>query len=273
MWDVRRLCNILKVSRQGYYHYLKKKKSKRVIENEVLCDEIKKVFKESKGIYGSPRIAFSLNDRGIFVSKNRVARHMKRMNLQSRITKKRRNGYKKVEETIISENLLNQGFSTNSRNKIWVGDITYIPVANTNVYLSTFIDVFTRKVVGWTLDKRMDQTLVITSLEKALKAEEPPKGLIIHTDRGSQYTSKEFQRRIAEYGAIPSMSRPGNPYDNALIESFYKSLKTELLIDGKFETIQESKNAIFEYIEMFYNTKRLHSSLGYMSPSQFESQF
>ncbi len=106
-------------------------------------------------------------------------------------------------------------------------------MANTNIYLSTFIDIFTRKVVGWSLDKRMDQTLVITSLEKALKAEEPLKGLIIHTDRGSQCTSKEFQRRIAEYGAIPSMSRPGNPYDNALIESFYKSLKTELLIDGK----------------------------------------
>jgi putative transposase len=271
--DVRRLCGILKVSRQGYYHYLKKKKSSRTLENEVLCEEIKKIFYENKGIYGSPRIAFSLNDRGIFVSKNRVARHMKKMNLQSKVTKRRRKGYKHVQETLISENLLNQSFSTNSKNKIWVGDITYIPVANTNIYLSTFIDIFTRKVVGWTLDKRMDQALVINSLEKALKAEKPTKGLIIHTDRGSQYTSKEFQRKVLKYGAISSMSRPGNPYDNALMESFYKSLKSELLIDGRFETMEKSKNAIFEYIEMFYNTKRLHSSLGYMSPIQFENQF
>lgn len=139
MLDVRRLCNILKVSRQGYYHFLKRQKSNRDIENEVLCGQIKEIFKERKGIYGSPRIAHTLNNRGIFVSKNRVARHMKKMNLQSLATKRRRKSYKKIEENLVSENLLNQNFSTNSKNKIWVGDITYIPVANTNIYLHLLI--------------------------------------------------------------------------------------------------------------------------------------
>lgn len=163
---------------------------------------------------------------------------MKKINLQSLATKRRRKTYKKVEENLISKNLLNQKILTSSKNKIWVGDITYIPVANTNIYLSIFIDIFTRKVVGWTVAKRMDQTLVITSFEKAIRSKRPSKGLIVHTDRGLQYTSKKYRKIL-----------------------------------GKFETIEKSKMQSFEHIEMFYNTKRLHSSLGYMSSIQFENRF
>lgn len=263
----------MQVSRQGYYQYLKRGKSSRTIENDVLLDKIKQVYYDNKGLYGSPRIAITLNYNGIFVSKNRVARHMKKINLQARTYKKKRNSYRKVEASLISDNLVKQSFYTNCKNKIWLGDITYIPVANTNIYLATFIDIFTRKIVAWTVSNRMNEDLVISALEKALTAEKPPIGVIIHTDRGSQYTSKSYQTKVVKYGAIPSMSRPGNPYDNALMESFYKTLKTELLIDGKFEAIEKAKNAVFEYIEMFYNTKRLHSSLGYVSPNQFEDQF
>lgn len=271
MYDVKKLCEILNISRQGYYFYLKRKKSNRAIENEVLVEEIRKVYTENKGLYGSPRIAIALNNKGIFVSKNRVARLMKKMNLQAKTHKKRHNSYRRVSDSLISDNLLKQNFSTHTKNRVWIGDITYIPTHNRNLYLSSFIDVFTRKVVGWSIGETMHESLVVDSLEKAMISQSPPEGLIVHTDRGSQYTGRKFQSKVTEFGAVSSMSRPGNPYDNALMESFYKSLKTELLVDGKFDSIEKAKNAVFEYIEMFYNTKRLHSSLGYISPNQYES--
>lgn len=270
MCDVRRLCNILNVSRKGYYQYIRK--SNRTLENEVLIEKIKDLYYQNKGVYGSPRIAIALNNIDIFTSKNRVARHMRNMNLQAKTYKRKRNSYRRIEKSLISDNLINQCFVTKSKNQVWLGDITYIPVVNKNIYLASFIDVFTRKIVGWTISNRINEQLVISAFEKAIVNEKPSIGLIVHTDRGSQYTSKNYQALLLKYGAISSMSRPGNPFDNALMESFYKSLKSELLINGKFENTQKAKNAVFEYIEMFYNTKRLHSSLGYMSPIEFENK-
>ena len=172
----------------------------------------------------------------------------------------------------MKENLLNQNFKSNKKNEIWVGNITYIPLQNKYIYLASFLDICTRKVVGWHVSGKIDEELVLKALRNSIVREKDLKGLIIHTDRGSQYRSKRYQNEVREIGAVSSMSRAGNPYDNALMESFYKTLKTELLIDGSFEKDEEAKNAIFEYIEIYYNRQRLHSSLGYLSPVEYEEK-
>lgn len=262
----------MKVSRQGFYSYLRRGKSNLAIENEVLCEKIKESYENSKGLYGSPRIAEELNKKGIFTSKNRVARLMQKMKLQAKTYKRKKGNYRKISENLLKENLLNQNFKSNKKNEIWAGDITYIPLQNKYIYLASFLDICTRKVVGWHVSRKIDEELVLKAFRNSIVREKDLKGLIIHTDRGSQYTSKRYQNEVREIGAVSSMSRAGNPYDNALMESFYKTLKTELLINGSFETEEEAKNAIFEYIEIYYNRQRLHSSLGYLSPVEYEEK-
>ena len=169
---------------------------------------------------------------------------------------------------------MEQNFKTDNKNKIWVGDITYIKTREGFLYLMVYLDVFTRKVVGWSMNKRMTEELAIEALQTAIWAENPPSGLVVHTDRVSQFIGKNYRDLFKKYGYVSSMSRPGNPYDNALAESFHKSLKTELMEEkGKqFVSREIAKKAIFEYIELHYNRKRRHSALGYMSPRQFELQ-
>jgi putative transposase len=264
------MCRLLRVSRQAYYDWCKRRKSRRQIDSELLMDAIREVYHEFKGRYGSPRIALELCKRGIFTSKNRVARHMQRMGLVARSWRRKHRLGRNPTAGRIVENLVQRAFSAETKNVLWVGDITYIPLQQGFLYLATYIDVFSRKVVGWAMKTRMTEQLVIDAFLQAVGREQPPAGLIVHTDRGSQYTSRRYQETVKRYGGVISMSRLGDPYDNAVMEAFYKTLKTELLAGGKFAGVREAENAVFEYIEMFYNTKRMHSALGYLTPKEYE---
>ena len=260
------------VSRAGYYKYLNHKPSQRDLENAALKEVIKEVFDEHKGRYGSIRIGKVLNQRGIHANRKRISRLMREMNLCPRGT---RYHYKKYNSKIRGEerpNLLNQVFLTDSKNKIWVGDITYIPTKIGTLYLAVFVDLFSRKVVGWSMGNRMKDHLVIEAFLQAYGKERPKAGLIVHTDQGSQYTSGNFRAILSKHGATHSNSRKGNPYDNAVMESFYLTIKRELIQGSHYATPEQAQKEIFKYIELYYNTKRIHSSLGYLSPSQFEKQ-
>ncbi len=182
--------------------------------------------------------------------------------------------YKKYNQANTPEhpNLLNQVFKSNTKNQIWVGDITYVPTKKRTLYLAVFIDVFSRKVVGWAMDTKMKGQLVINAFNQAYGKEQPKPGLIVHTDQGTQYTSGNFQSLLKARKSIHSESRKGNPYDNALMESFYRTIKRELIQDAHYETPEQAQDDIFKYIELYYNTKRIHSALGYITPSQFEEQ-
>jgi putative transposase len=267
------MCKVLGISPQGYYDWKKRRKSQRTIDQEILEEAILQVYKEFKGRYGSPRIALALCKRGLFTSKNRVARLMQRMGLAAVSYRKRSRIGRKPKGSGIMDNLVKRAFEAQTKNTLWVGDITYLPLQHGFLYLATYLDVFSRKVVGWAMNTRMTEQLVIDAFLQAVGRERPSAGLIVHTDRGSQYTSRRYQSTLAAHGAILSMSRLGDPYDNAVMESFYKTLKRELMPETrKFTNEKEARNAVFEYIEMFYNTKRMHSALGYMSPVEYEKQ-
>ncbi len=260
----------MNVSRAGYYKYLNHKPSNRDIENEVLSKEIKQIFEDNKGRYGSIRIAKVLGQKGIHVSRKRVSRLMRNMKLLPKGCRYRYKHYNQKVKAIERPNLLNQVFESDSKNKIWVGDITYIPTKKGTLYLAVFIDIYSRKVVGWSMGNRMKDTLVIDAFLQAYGKERPENGLIVHTDQGSQFTGGRFEALLKNYCATHSQSRKGNPYDNAVMESFYKTIKRELIQDANYESPEQAQREIFKYIEIYYNTKRMHSSLGYLSPSQFE---
>ena len=270
-YNIKKACKTLNVSRSGFYEYLQRKPSKRMLENEVLSQEIKRIFEEHKSRYGSKRISKVLQQNGINVNHKRVLRLMKRMQLMPAGTRYRYKRYSREGGAVDRPNLLNQSFQTDGKNKIWVGDITYIRTKKGFLYLAVFMDLYSRKVVGWSMSRRIKVDLVINALKQAYDREHPPKGLVVHTDQGSQYTSGSFQAQLRKYGAVSSVSRRGNPYDNALMESFYKTIKRELIKCTKFESPEIAQQEIFKYIEMYYNTKRIHSSLGYLSPTQFEA--
>lgn len=168
------------------------------------------------------------------------------------------------------ENILNQVFTANEKNRVWVGDITYIPTKHGWIYLAVFIDIFSRKDTGWAMDTRVRDTLVLSALNQAVGRQYPPEGLIIHTDRGAQYTAHRFQALLLRYGFRQSMSRKGNPYDNAIMESFFRTLKRELVREAHYDNPEQARLDIFKYIETYYNTKRMHSALGWLSPVQYE---
>ena len=198
---------------------------------------------------------------------------LREMKLYSRGTRYRYKHYNQKISAVERPNLLNQMFVTDSKNKIWVGDITYIPTKKGTLYLTVFIDIYTRKVVGWSMGRKMKDTLVMDALMQAYGKEHPKPGLIVHTDQGSQFTGGNFRALLTKYGAVHSNSRKGNPYDNAIMESFYRTIKRELIQDENYENPEQAQKEIFKYIEMYYNTKRMHSSLGYLSPTQFEELY
>lgn len=195
---------------------------------------------------------------------------MREMNLMAKGARKHYVNYAKKVPTSNSPNLLEQQFTTTKKNKVWVGDITYIPTNEGTLYLSTFIDLFTRKVVGWSMSSRIKESIAIDAFLQAYGREQPQSGLVIHTDQGSQYTSYNFRAVIKDHGCILSNSRRGNPYDNAVMESFFKTIKRELINDSKYLNREQAQQDIFKYIEMYYNTERMHSSLDYMTPIEFE---
>lgn len=271
-YNIKKACKILKVSRSGYYDYLKRRKSNRAIENEALTEMIEDIFEKNKGRYGARRIQLILERQGVKINQKRVSKLMSARGLIAKGTRKAYRKVKKGTPCEEKENILNRVFTANARNKVWVGDITYVPTKHGFLYLAVFIDIFSRKVTGWAMDTRIRDSLVLSALNQAIGREHPEKGLIVHTDRGSQYTSQRFQALLNRYGFVQSMSRKGNPYDNAIMESFYRTLKRELVQDAHYENPEQARQDIFRYIELYYNTERIHSALGWLSPAQFESQ-
>lgn len=235
--------------------------------------KIKNIHSDKRACYGSPRIHAELKEEGERCSRKRVARIMRENNIQAKHKRKFKATTDSQHNLPIAPNLLKQNFKINKPNRIWTADITYCWTLEGWIYLAVVLDLFSRKIVGWSLDKRMTRQLVIDAFSKAYWSRKPKKGLIHHSDKGSQYASYDFQETLSCVGAIQSMSGTGNCFDNAVTETFFHSLKTELMFDKIFKTREEAKSAIFEYIEVFYNRDRRHSTLEYCSPSKFEQYY
>ncbi len=267
------MCTTLKVSRSGFYAWLKREPSARTKSDARMTEQIREIHKASRGIYGAPRIHEALKASGVPCGLNRVARLMRKAEVRSKMSRKFKATTNSKHNHPVAPNLLNQDFKTYSPNAIWVSDITYIWTDEGWLYLATTMDLFSRTIVGWAMDSRMKSDLVVSALDMALNARMPSEGLIHHSDRGVQYAAKPFQELLTANGIVCSMSRKGNCYDNAVQESFYHSLKTEQVHHEHYHTRDEARASLFDYIEVFYNRERIHSTLGYVSPLQFELEF
>lgn len=233
---------------------------------------ISNVFQEHQGRYGARRIQQVLEKQHVKVNTKRIARLMSAEGLLAKGSRKKYRYFANKTQYEQRENILEQVFTADGKNRVWVGDITYIPTRHGFLYLAVFIDIYSRRVVGWAMDTRMKEGLVMSAFQQALGREHPAQGLIVHTDQGSQYTAKRFSALLLRYGCKHSMSRKGNPYDNAVMESFYRTLKRELVQGANYDNPEQARMEIFKYIETYYNTKRIHSTLGYLSPLEFEAQ-
>ena len=267
------MCRLLGVYRSGYYAWKNRAESNRSVSNQELLKDIRRVHKESRRTYGSPRITQKLKKEGISCSKNRVARLMREHGIFAKTKRKYKATTDSRHNHPVADNLVNQCFNVSEKNRVWVADITYIPTDEGWLYLAAIQDLFNRKIVGWAMDRMMSRHLVLKALNQAKGRECPPEGLIHHSDRGSQYASYDYQQALRDYKMVPSMSRKGNCYDNACIESFFGTIKRELIYGQRFMTRADARQAIFEYIEVFYNRIRLHSALGYMTPVEYELCF
>lgn len=266
------MCRLLSVSRSGYHHWIKRGLSSREFENRQLLETILFHYKKSKRTYGLPRILAAIRRQGLKVNKKRVARLMRVNNIKAKTKRRFKVTTVQNSKAQPSENLLNQNFTASSENKIWTGDITYLWTKEGWVYLAVVMDIYSRKIVGWSIDSCLSAELVIRALMMAVLHRNPERGIIFHSDRGCQYTSSSFRELLKNYGIVQSNSSTGNCYDNAVTESFFHTLKTELTYWEKYQTREEAKRSIFEYIEINYNRKRLHSTLGYLSPVEFEEK-
>ena len=260
----------LNVSRSGYYKWLNNPPSQRANENERLDANIVNVFEEHKSRYGSPRITKELLAANVSCSENRVSRRMAAMGLKAKGKKKFKATTDSNHNLPVFENVLNREFHATAPNQKWCSDITYVWTDEGWLYLCVYIDLYSRSVVGWSMSKRINKQLVCDALMMALWRREFPKGVLVHSDRGSQYASNQYRKLLNTYRLVGSMSRKGNCWDNSVAESFFKSLKYEHLYDFSFKTREQAKREIFEYIESYYNKKRRHSYLGYLSPEMFE---
>jgi transposase InsO family protein len=267
---VERMSKVLGVSRSGYYVFLQGHTPKRAQENAHLLQHIKTAHESSRGTYGSLRIQAVLKSRGIHAGKHRIARLMRKHGIRAKMNRRFKVTTHSKHNLPVMENKLQQNFKAEAINQKWVSDISYISTHEGWLYIAVILDLFSRKVIGLAMAERMTQELVITSFRQALGRRRTSLGLIHHSDRGSQYASLQFQELLKKQGVICSMSAKGNCYDNAVAESFFHTLKTELVYQTYYQTRQQAKESIFEYIEGFYNCKRLHSYLGYMSPNAFE---
>jgi len=261
---------VLEVSTSGFYAWLKRTPSKRQIEDESLLKHIEVIFKASRHTYGSPRIHDALKDQGHHVSEKRVARLMQDNGLAVLPRRGWRCATTQADPSHgVVSNALDRDFSASAVNEKWVTDVTFIPTDEGWLYLASMIDLYNREVVGWSMSDSNDTDLTLKALDMALQSRNPPKGLLQHSDRGSNYTSKEYRLALSKQGIDVSMSRRGNCWDNAVAESFFATLKKELVHRTRFTTRREAAAAIFEYIEVFYNRIRKHSKLGYSSPAEF----
>jgi putative transposase len=266
------MCRVLGVSTRGYYAWRNRKVSDRRQKDASLVVEIERIHRESRQTYGAPRIHAELREDGTRVGRKRVARLMR----QARIVGVTRRKYVRTTQRDPRDrpapDLVNREFAANGPDQLWVADITYIPTIAGFLYLAVVLDVWSRKVVGWSMSTRLATKVVVDALTMALDRRQPGHGLIHHSDQGCQYTSIEFGRRCREDGVRPSMGSVGDCYDNAMCESFFATLECELLDRSRFSTTTEAELAIFDFIEGFYNTKRRHSSIGQLAPAVFEAR-
>ena len=269
-FPVRQMCRVLEVSASGYYAWRKRVPGMRDRANAELVEKIRDIHKASLRTYGSPRVHAKLRRCGLVCNHKRVARLMRREGIVGRSPRRK---YPRTTQSepgsLAAPNLLDQKFTAERPNQKWVGDITYVDTAEGWLYLASVLDLFSRKVVGWSMDNHLYASLVEDALHMAVTRRNPAPGLLHHSDQGSQYTSTAYRLRLAKLECEVSMSRTGNCYDNAVMESFFSTLKSECLT-GQFQTRAQARTAIFEFIEIWYNRHRLHSSLGYLSPEEFE---
>lgn len=263
-------CRILGVSRSGYYHWQRRRLLQRKLAEIKLLLKLKKHYELSRGRYGLLRLTSAIRKEGMIVNKKRIYRLMKKYGIFSKTKKKFKVTTKQNHKASFSANLLNGSFVADKKNQIWTSDITYIWTQEGWLYLAVVLDVYNREIIGWSVNQRCSKDLVLNAFTMAINNRRPDPGIIFHSDRGSQYTSARFRNTLAHYGFIQSMSGKGNCYDNAITESFFSTLKKELVYLTNFETKEQAATEIFEYIEIFYNRKRLHSALGYMSPAEFK---
>ena len=268
---VKKMCRVLNVSRSGYYRYITGEESRRSIENLILLAAIKVIYKQSRSTYGSPRITDALHDLGLSCSRPRVARLMRANTIKAKTKKRYKVTTNSDHSYPIAPDLLNQDFRSNSAGRIWVSDITYIRTLEGWLYLTIILDLYNRKIVGWSMSDRLTaEKTTIPAFIQAVKRYGPLPGLIFHSDRGIQYASDDFRGLLKRFKAIQSMSGKGNCYDNAAAESFIHTLKTELICHQTYHTRSQARSSIFEWMEVFYNRFRKHSALGYKSPEQYE---
>jgi transposase InsO family protein len=270
---VERMCRALKVSKSGYYAWGIRPQSKRARENEKLDHHIKTIYRKNKGTYGSPRITKALNRQNIACSENRVARRMRINDIKAKTKKRFKVTTNSKHNHPVAKNLLDQNFKAQRPNQVWASDITYIWTREGWMYLAVIVDLFGRHIVGWAMDNHLGQELVVNALKQAIWRRRPPKGVIFHSDQGVQYACQAFRKLLQQHKFIQSMSGKGNCYDNAVVESFFHTLKTELIYFENYRTREDAKNSIFEYIEVYYNRDRMHSTLNYYSPVQFEQMW
>ncbi len=268
------MCDALEVARSGFYAWRKRPPSLRQQENAQLIQHIEEIYEESRQSYGAPRIHAALKIQGFQVGRHRVARLMAQHGICVCPKRKFKITTDSNHSSPIAENVLNRNFTTTEPDKAWVADITYISTLQGWLYLSVIIDVFSRRIVGWSMADHLRVDLVLSALQGALGHRRPAiAGLVFHSDRGSQYASQDYRHALEKAGMTCSMSRKGNCWDNAVAESFFGTLKTELIHPRVFATRDLAKSVIVEWIEVFYNRQRLHSTLNYLSPVQFEHQY
>lgn len=270
-FEITVMCRVLAVSRSGYYAWRNRPTSARKMADQELSQHIKQIHDHSRQTYGSPRIQAELAENGVNCGCKRVARLMRQEELFAKQSRK----FKVITTDSahpypVAPNLLAQDFTASRPNEKWLTDITYIPTAEGWLYLAVVLDLYSRRIVGWAMGDRLERHLVIAALQMAVKMRQPPPGLLHHSDRGSQYASDDYQALLTQHQMRCSMSRTGNCYDNAPTESFFGTLKTELVHHCQYQTKAEAKTDIFEYIEVFYNRFRRHSALAYQSPVNFE---
>jgi putative transposase len=270
---VKLMCKVLEVSTSGYYAWRGRPPSKREMANRALTAKIQEEFKKSGETYGSPRIYQVMRKLGLMCSQNRVARLMSAADLKAKQTRKYRSTTRRNKADRAAPNILQRDFSAEAPNKKWVADITYIATQEGWLYLATILDLFSRRVVGWAMSPRMTSDLTLSALDMATRRCRPGRGLIHHSDQGSQYTDSKYQAVLAAHGIVASMNGVGTWYDNAPMESFFATLKSELVHHRAYRSRAEASPDVFYYIEAWYNRRRLHSALGYESPEVYEQLY
>ena len=273
IFPIEKMCKVLKVSQSGYYRWKTAAISQRLQKKTVLKEKITAFYFESKQRYGSPRITMELNILGYKISRITVAKYMRELGLKSKLSKKFKVTTDSKHNYLLVENVLNRQFLVPQPSKAWVSDITYIHTKEGFLYLTTIMDLYDRKIIGWSLSDGMSTNeTTLASWKMAIRNRNVQKGLIFHSDRGVQYANNKFANVLDSYKVTRSMSRTGNCWDNAVAESFFKSLKTELIYGNKLISKEQMKLQVFEYIELWYNQKRRHSALKYMTIKEFNNQ-